>query len=128
MFFSAHHSRRFSGERGKGFVFLEATHNGACDVFAKHLTIAQAVGGESDGVVASEQGGNFRSPIPAAQLIERHLIPIIFLGQFGDRREHHWHDEGRFDLFHQLRSSPFLAGGDEDGVEAQLRGERLRAV
>ena len=86
------------------------------------------MGGESDGVVALEHGGDLRSPIPSAQLIERHLIPIIFLGQLGDRREHHWHDEGCFDLFHQLRSSPFLAGSDEDRIEAQLRSEHLRAV
>ncbi len=54
LFFSAHQSRRFGGERGEGFVLFEAALDDARDVFAKHLAIAQAVGGEGDGVVALE--------------------------------------------------------------------------
>ena len=110
-------------QRGQGIGLGEAAIHCQAQILSKLLLVAKPVSCEREiQVLLPKQRRVFRRPVPRAELVERHLLPIILVRQFGQLRKIERHDEARACGLGQVGPAPFLAARNEAKLKPQLGG------
>ena len=99
-------------------VFLgQATLHCRLHVLAKQLFVLERVGCQRDvEFLLTQQGRILCRPIPRTQIVQRHLLPILFTRQLGQVREIHRHDEHRARFLGEIGPPPFLSAGNNSEI------------
>ena len=116
-------SRR-GGECGESVALGQASLDDLGQVLAELLFVLEAVSRESDfEAVILQQNRVFRRPVPGTEQVERDVFPVGVARHLGHLGQVDRHDKTGAARFHEVWPPPFVAGRDDDRLDAELIGE-----
>src|SRR5207302_6602041 len=122
-------SRGNRRERREGVILSQTAVQGEAQVFAEIPFVAQSVSRQRNlQSLLAQKRGVFRRPVPGAELVERDLFPVLFLGQLRQLWKIERHDKRRSDVLRQIGPAPFLAAGKNVKVQIQFASQARGAV